>query len=149
MLLTKLKGIAFVIGSSVARYPARGARAISGTATASQADAERMTAMERKLDRSGSSTCAWTEWRERPVARPWQLGFAREEELAISLYRSLPRLSLHSTPSGTFFGRARRLCLWGGQVSTHGHGHRGTSRHRRRTRSKNAEPASATQRSRG
>ncbi len=53
MLLTKLKGIALVVGSSVALIS--GAVALGqtgpGERTTQQVDAERMTAMERKLDR--------------------------------------------------------------------------------------------------
>ena len=69
MLLTKLKGIALVVGSSVALIS--GAVALGqtgpGERTTQQVDAERMTVMERKLDRiidaldrlSGATSGPW------------------------------------------------------------------------------------------
>jgi RNA polymerase sigma factor (sigma-70 family) len=52
MFLTKLKGIAFVLGSSVAVISGAVALGQTGTAprTTQEADAEKMTVMERKLD---------------------------------------------------------------------------------------------------
>jgi RNA polymerase sigma factor (sigma-70 family) len=111
MLLTKLKVVAFVVlGSSVALVSGAVAlgQSAPGLQTASHADGERMTAMERKLDRiidaldrmagtAGGLTVA-------------QSGFARESARNVAGPETA-KAAPAAAPGGAFFGRGEGTTL--------------------------------------